>query len=352
MADFLFSRRRFNEASENYKISLQRKEPGELYTLLNGAQVFQELNQYDTCLLWLAQAKKISSFDSSYFESCSRQILFRSSGLQFFDDIKKIILDENSTKFNHTFFSEDFDLTLIAGFPRCATSSIYMELSKSDIYYSGYVDEVFPSHLISKIPINSCFDIYEENLKTSIELNNFDFFENGPKLKFIDKSTVFSLSLPLLEHAISRYKKIMIYISLRDPVDRAISAFQMTRASLQLSPEECLTLEMNLIEKLGGANSIFESFDRFCTYCNEISTAGILHPIIYPSILMHKFNQILPKKILHHIKFIHINPFDVLEYKNLISIHEVNIKEWKNSSNFDDASVRLRQIISKFIQSN
>ncbi len=285
------------DALSLYQSSVKSKEPGRIYTFLNGANCASSLNEQGIAEDWLLETIHHKFEDEEFFDANFPDALGRLLSLKEPDEaleyLSKIGLP----------LPVDLSLNLrviIIGFPRCGTTTISSHVAGLEDLQNGLSLENFPNLSGRSLNLKSLFKSYEINLLAGIRVRN----GNTAIRNLVDKSTILCLSKELLSELTDRYVDAEVYAMIRDPFDRSISAFKRCKARHTKSLSECVENEVSTIKSLGGARSIFESVSQLVNYLESCSGYGIDYPILYPSILMKNWSILASKIVQDRVRLV------------------------------------------------
>lgn len=278
------------ESLQFYAESIRTREPGRIYTFVNGANA--ALLQGDEKLAgdWLAQAINYRDEDEEFFGVGFSNALWRLLSLKNPHEAHKYLSRIGLPVPNQI----ELDLHLIVvGFPRCGTTSISTLVAEADELKTGLTLENFPPITRQEVDMDSLFESYELNLFLGEVIRQ----DNSPSQKMADKSTIFCLSKQLLAELSERYPNAKIYASTRDPFDRGISAYKRSQARFSSALCECVEKETEIIRSLGGVRAIFESVENLSSFLRACLGFGLDYPIVYPSALMKNWASLLSEDL-------------------------------------------------------
>jgi hypothetical protein len=348
-ADRLFSLGSHFEALDFYKLSIENNEPGMLYSYLNGSLAANVLQDFNLSLKWLKSAKLIANNDKNYFfDRCGILLLdyFSQAGIDFFYKAgQELDFSVNKDAFKNI---EVF----ILGIPRCGTTAVSEAISQRYNLSSGLSQE--PLSLVApQLHEHDMTLLYSILFCFAPSLNLFsNTSSENTKENFIEKSTILSLSRPLMENLIANFPKAKKIILLRDPIDRMVSAYSSCSNFKKYTFFEALEIELSLISNLGGLSKIFNNLQLLLKLLEQMAAISLNHLILYPSlILVYKkelFGDLLNRSDFFVIDiFSNSNSYDDMP----LFSNSLNIKNSSNKSKSlfgDDEIEKLSGFLSHY----
>jgi len=278
-ADRLFEKGKSGAASVLYRDSFLLREEGQLYTTLNGALATIEAGNIDEAIVYAKTSFEFRDFDENFFLDKFGLVLGKLLGKTEIAGHRELI-----AQFDMNIQSSRPNVALlVAGFPRSGTSSIAMDETNLQDLCPGLVSESFAfERTLIADDLEQLYEQFEQNLWLGAVLRVVT------KPNFIDKTTLFSLSLPLMESFRKRYSSSGIMLTVRDPLGRALSACKMNFDGNGIDPFAALLTERAIIRQLGGPGSIYNDLSALCQYLAVMAESKIQHPVLYPSVLAKK----------------------------------------------------------------
>jgi len=338
-ADYLFNIDR-SMALHHYSQSVQSKEPGKIYTFLNGANCAPSLGQLELAGTWLAEGINCRYEDSDYFGEVFPHALWRFLSFKEPNEALAYLAQIGFSSPNQS----TIDLRrIVIGFPRCGTTTVASLFQEDSALQNGLTFENFPSLLGRSLEMDSLFKSYEISLLFGSVIRQ----DGNQSNKFVDKSTILCLSKQLISELIMRYPEAEIYAVERDPFDRSISAFKRSQARFTSTLWECVQKELEVIESLGGVRSIFESINLLAQYLRGCLDFRIDYPLIYPSLLMKHWLTLTSEDLQARISVVSV--FGKTELISELSIENLEVLPILNSSDplRDDLSSRDIETLQK-----
>lgn len=299
-ADLAFSRGDVNEAVTQYLASVQCRESGLLYSLVNGCLAALASGDVRLAQKWFEMANARRNEDASFFENNGTVALKNLLDCLSLDDTIRYLTTlgvnpEAGRKANLEH--------LVLGFPRCGTTSFTSALQRIFSAQLGLVYENFPRLTGLEVKASTEKLLVEKLERYDLYLRIGVLVRTRPTVPstIIDKSTSLCCSKELMASVITKYPKVHLYITQRDPFERSISAYQKCGPKLQLSLADSIHLEVDAIDDCGGIRKIFSHLENYVRYLEVLLGSGIDYPIVYPSVLMTSRDRYFPASIKRRV---------------------------------------------------
>ncbi len=286
-ADNAFAAGDHETALEKYSQSLDNREPGRMYTLLNMANLYKLHGQWHLALDNALKAKHVIC-DFDYFETVVSQIL---NQLIAVNQIGLLRFFVDNLGLSKNIVCPDDIRIFILGFPRCGTSSLANYLLGALDLISGPglqtehlqgIDVTLPPSFLSS-KLLQAFS-YEHN-----------FCKKATCAGYLDKSTGFSLNKKLLSVLINYFPNSRLMLCVREGYSRSVSAYRMCTNYQGLSFSEAVDQEIAVINRFGGVASIFNDARIFAEMCLDMQALYLNHQIVYPTLVMDEFRALCPE---------------------------------------------------------
>jgi len=294
VADYFFSQKKYKSAMECYKRSINDKEDGLVYSYINGAFAAYLLKDFNILSEYIMESVIYYKQDSLYFRKRMGDLIYKSLLIGVDIDIERF---KSSLGVIRLDIEENTKYLFIMGFPRCGTTSIADNLLKT----GEYIDSISPEPLTDALSMENYEDAIKIWQKTIWKWPG----ENGDVV--IEKSTHHLLCDYYLNTIMECFPNQQYIVAIRDPYERAISAFQFSLMQGGVADfNDSINKEIKIIASLGGVKKIYFSREKFLSLLGLLYESSIFLPIVYTSVVMVNFHLLCPPDILNQLSFVNL----------------------------------------------
>lgn len=284
-ADRYAAAKDFQSAIAFYKRSVVENEDYLLYTHLNYGLIAVQSGNCSAASKCLEEASKYKAIDLDYFnlragEIAFRLLLERKNNLDAGSPLKS-----QSEKIRQYLNTENHHVIL--GFPRTGTSTLAKVLKNKYQLTSGLVGE--PGTISFAHNSNNPEIVIDATLKNYL----YTLDAEEPCLGVVDKSTIWLLQKDLCIALAKKFPKSKFYVTVRDEYERAFSAYKFSNHRV-LTFTNALDIEFNIIQALGGFESIYNDLGAFREFLSNLQSRGLQNSALYVSLLMNQTRVWLP----------------------------------------------------------